>query len=494
MTDHPTAGARLSTVAAAVGGTLVGGAGDPWVRDVTHDSRQAAPEVLFAARPGARADGHDFAPGAVAAGSPALLVERPVAAEAPQVQVASVAEALGPAAAEVHGHPSRELTVLGVTGTNGKTTTTTLLQGVLEHAGLRAGLIGTTGVRGSGWVETGVRTTPEASDLQRLLRRLREEGVQAAAMEVSSHGLALGRMGGTRVAVAGFTNLSQDHLDFHGDMERYAAAKARLLTPALSDQAVVCIDDAWGRRLAQEATVPLTTVGLDAADADVRAVDVALSERGASFAALGPGWRQDVTVPLPGRFNVINALLALTMSVAAGLDADTAARGLAAQGQVRGRMERVEAGQPFTVLVDYAHTPEAVAGVLEAARELATGRVTVVLGCGGERDRGKREPMGRAAARADRTVLTSDNPRSEDPEAILATLVSGAHAAGPRELLVEPDRREAIAAALARAEAGDVVVIAGKGHETTQDLGDRVIDFDDRVVAREVLGERGGGW
>ncbi len=491
MTDPPAAGAPLSAVAEAVDGRPVGTDGDPWLTDVTHDSREAGPGVLFAARPGARADGHDFAPGAAAAGSPALLVEHPVDAPVPQVAVDRVAHALGPAAAVVHGHPSRDLLVLGVTGTNGKTTTATLLHAILEHAGRPAGLIGTTGVRGHGWSQAGTRTTPEASELQRLWRRLRDEGVRAAVMEVSSHGLALGRMGGTRVAVAGFTTLSQDHLDFHGDLERYAAAKAQLLTPELSDRAAVCIDDAWGRWMADQARVPVTTVGVVAEDADVRAHEVALSAAGASFVARGPGWHVPVTLPLPGRFNVANALLAVAMSVEAGLDPTTAAQGLAS-GHVRGRMERVEAGAPFTILVDYAHTPEAVVGVLEAARELAQGRVTVVLGCGGDRDRGKRGPMGEAAAAADRTILTSDNPRHEDPDDILAALVAGARAADPRELHVEPDRRAAIALALARAEPGDVVVLAGKGHETTQDLGDRVVDFDDRAVAREVLAEQGG--
>lgn len=478
----------LDAVAGAVGGRVLGDPEGVAVVDVTHDSRGAGPGVLFACRPGARADGHDYAPTAAAAGSPALLVERPLALDLPQVQVPSVARVLGLAAAAVHGHPSEALLLLGVTGTNGKTTVTSLLEAVLAEAGHLTGLVGTTGARLGGEPLPGVRTTPEATDLQRLWRHMLTAGGSAAAMEVSSHGLALGRMVGTRVDVAGFTNLSQDHLDFHGDLEAYFAAKAQLFTPRYAERAAVVVDDAWGQRLARQADVPVTTVSGTGGDADVVATDVAADATGSAFTAVGPGWRQPMRVALAGPFNVTNALLTLAMADLAGLDRAAAARTIAGVAGVRGRMERVEAGQPFTVLVDYAHTPAAVDGVLAAARAITAGRVLVVIGCGGDRDRDKRRPMGRAAAAgADVAVLTSDNPRSEDPAAILDAVAAGAGEVAGADVRREPDRRAAIAWACEAAEAGDVVVIAGKGHETTQELADRVVEFDDRAVAAEML-------
>jgi UDP-N-acetylmuramoyl-L-alanyl-D-glutamate--2,6-diaminopimelate ligase len=479
----------VDAVAGVVGGRVLGDGHGVAVVDVTHDSREAGPGVLFACRPGTRADGHDFAGQAVAAGSPALLVERPVDAAVPQVQVSSVARALGLAAAAVHGHPADALELLGVTGTNGKTTVATLLEAVLARAGHLTGLVGTTGARLGGEALPGLRTTPESTDLQRLWRRMREAGATAAVMEVSSHGLALGRMLGTRVDVAGFTNLSQDHLDFHADMEDYFAAKAELFTPRCAERAAVVVDDAWGRRLAEQAGVPVTTISGAGRDADVRAAEVSVDATGSALTAVGPGWRQPLRVSLPGPFNVTNALLALAMADLAGVDRRLAADAIAAVPGVRGRMERVEAGQPFTVLVDYAHTSAAVEGTLAAARALTRGRVIVVVGCGGDRDRDKRAPMGAAAASgADLAVLTSDNPRTEDPERILDAVAAGAAEVAGARVHREPDRRVAIAAALKAARPGDVVVIAGKGHETVQELADRVVDFDDRAVAAELLG------
>jgi UDP-N-acetylmuramoyl-L-alanyl-D-glutamate--2,6-diaminopimelate ligase len=493
--------------------TLPGGArlatGDPdaartSITDVTHDSAQAGPGVLFAARPGTRADGHDFAQQAVGAGAAALLVERVVAVTpaVPQVVVRSVAAAMGPAAAAVHGHPSRELLLLGVTGTNGKTTTTYLLEAALAAAGHRTGVIGTVETRIAGQAVPGVRTTPEATDLQRLLRRMRAAGVTAVAMEVSSHGLALGRVAGARFAAAAFTNLTQDHLDFHADLEDYFAAKALLFTPVFTDRAVVNVDDPWGRRLADRlrtvGEVAVTTVGRvgdppAGTTPDVVIDDVVERTDGSRFALRLHDRAVPATTRLPGHFNVANAAGAVVTAMVAGVDLDAAVAGVAALSGVPGRMERVDVGQPFSVLVDYAHTPDSLENVLRAARRLAGDRqVLVVVGCGGDRDRAKRPLMGRAAAElADVAVLTSDNPRSEDPRAILDAMMAGARGVAGARVAVEVDRRAGIAAALAAASPGDVVVIAGKGHEPYQELADHTIDFDDRLVARELLAGRG---
>ncbi|MGH8899608.1 MAG: UDP-N-acetylmuramoyl-L-alanyl-D-glutamate--2,6-diaminopimelate ligase [Egibacteraceae bacterium] len=459
--------------------------------DITHDSRQAGPGVLFACRPGQRVDGHDFAPRAVAVGSPALLVERRCDLAVPQIVVRSVADALGPAAAAIHGHPSRALTLIGVTGTNGKTTTAYLLESVLRAAGHVTGLIGTVQTLVAGRSIPGARTTPESTDLQRLLRRMVNARVTAVAMEVTSHALALGRVVGTEFAAAVFTNLTQDHLDFHGHLEDYYAAKARLFHPEYTRVGVVNVDDPWGRRLAAAAPVAVLRVSPSGAatDADIAALDVEAGRVGSTLTVACAGERVRLRTRLPGRFNVANALCALAAAHAVGVDLDAAVAGIAALDGVPGRMERVDAGQPFTVLVDYAHSPDSVANVLVAARDLAgPRRVLVVVGCGGDRDATKRSLMGRAAAEsADLTVLTSDNPRSEDPLAILDTMVSGAQSVPQAAWTVEPDRRAAIALALQAAEPGDVVVIAGKGHESYQELADQVLPFDDRLVARELL-------
>ncbi|MGH8904118.1 MAG: UDP-N-acetylmuramoyl-L-alanyl-D-glutamate--2,6-diaminopimelate ligase [Egibacteraceae bacterium] len=459
--------------------------------DITHDSRLAGPGVLFACRPGQRVDGHDFAPQAVAAGSPALLVERHCDLAVPQIVVPSVADTLGPAAAAVHGHPSRALMLIGITGTNGKTTTAYLLESALRAAGHVTGLIGTVQTIVAGQATPGARTTPESTDLQRLFKRMVDSGVTAAVMEVSSHGLALGRVAATSFAVAVFTNLSQDHLDFHADLEDYYAAKARLFLPAHTRVGVVNVDDPWGRRLATTAPVTMLRVSPSGAatDGDVVAVDVEAERIGWTVTVACAGRRLRLRTRLPGRFNVANALCALAAAHACGIELDDAVDGIAALDGVPGRMERVDAGQPFTVLVDYAHTPDSVANVLAAARDLANpGRVLAVVGCGGDRDPTKRSLMGRAAAElADLTVMTSDNPRSEDPLVILDMMVSGARAVPRAAWTVEPDRRAAIALALQAAEAGDVVVIAGKGHEPYQEVAGQILPFDDRLVARELL-------
>jgi len=474
--------ATLAEVAEAIGAPAGhgGGGGRPGVtvEAITHDSRAVAPGTLFCCVPGARADGHDFAPRAVAAGAVALLVQRPLAVDLPQLVVDDVRRAMGPAASAVYGHPSRELTVIGVTGTNGKSSTVALLAAIWEKAGQRAEVYGTL---------TGARTTPEAPDLQRQLRESRDRGVSVVAMEVSSHALELGRVGGTRFAAAVFTNLGRDHLDFHGDVESYYRAKARLFDPGFTDTAVVNLDDAHGRRLAGEV----------AAAGGVAVHGYALADA-AGLQADGPvsrfTWRgHPVTLHLAGRHNVSNALAAATAAAALGLDPAPVAAALDEARPVRGRFELVDGGQPFHVAVDYAHTPDALEAVITAAREVTAGRVIVVFGCGGDRDHDKRPEMGAVVDRlADLAVVTSDNPRSEDPDAIIAAVVAGMAAAGdPDRVRVEPDRRRAIGLALSLAAPGDLVLLAGKGHETTQVIGDVTLPFDDRAVALEVLGEAG---
>jgi UDP-N-acetylmuramoyl-L-alanyl-D-glutamate--2,6-diaminopimelate ligase len=460
--------------------------------DVTADSRAAGPGSLFFCVPGGRVDGHDFAPEAVAHGASALVVDRWLDLDVAQVSVPSVREAMGPASAAVFGNPSAAMTVVGVTGTNGKTTTAFMLEGALAQLGMTTGLIGTVEVHVAGRVLPVVHTTPEAPELQRLLARMRDAAVGAVAMEVSSHGLALGRVAGTRFACAVFTNLTQDHLDFHGTMESYERAKASLFDPSYAERGAVNADDPAGVRLVEHAAIPITTFGLGEG-ADVRAVDVSSSHAGSSFSCVAAGERVPVTVRIAGPYNVSNALAALAAFRALGLPIQAAADGIASLAGVPGRMEAVDAGQPFTVLVDYAHTPDSLTNVLLAARAVCERSLVVVFGCGGDRDRGKRPLMGAVAAElADRAIITSDNPRSEDPLAIIAEIEAGARETG-RPYEMEPDRREAIRMAVGGASAGDVVVIAGKGHETGQRFADRVVPFDDRIVAREELERLGAG-
>ena len=490
----------LAAVAAAVpGGAVLGApsAAGTVVVDAVHDSRAARPGALFCALPGAHTDGHDHAAAAVRTGASALLVERRLDLDVPQVRVPSTRRALGPVAALVHGTPSHELVAVGVTGTNGKTTTVALVEAAAAAAGLGTGVVGTTGARVHGAPVPNERTTPEATDLQRLLRRFVDRGVDVAALEVSSHGLALHRIDGTRLRVAGFTMLGDDHLDFHGDRASYLAAKQRLFAGELAARAVVVVDHDAGRTVAAGAGVPVTTLATRGGDADHRLVDVEVDLEGGRGVLEGPGGRTvAVRTRLLGHHNLANAALALLLAESAGVPLDAAAAGIAACGGVPGRLERVPgpSGAP-TVLVDYAHTPDAIATVLLELRRLAPadGRVAVVVGAGGDRDTAKRGPMGAAAAQADLAVLTSDNPRSEDPATILAAVAAGARGAvaagAPADVVTEPDRRAAIARAVAWARGGDVVVVAGKGHETGQVLADRVVPFDDREVAAAVLAE-----
>jgi UDP-N-acetylmuramoyl-L-alanyl-D-glutamate--2,6-diaminopimelate ligase len=425
-------------------------------------------------------------------GAVALLVDRPVTVPDPvtQVRVERVRSAIGPIASRFYGDPSTAMRVLGITGTNGKTTTTYLLEAIAGAAGDRTGVIGTTGARIAGVDEPLAFTTPEATELQQVLARMHAANVATVAMEVSSHALAYERVDGTRFAAVCFTNLSQDHLDEHGTLEDYFEAKARLFTPGFSGSAAIGLDDEWGSRLAPRATdagLDVWTFGLDPRAA-VRASNVALDAEGTTLQLESPaGPATTLRLALVGTFNVQNALAAAATAFAAGFSLADVVAGLQQDLVVPGRMERVTAGQPFTVLVDYAHGPTAVERLLVESRRLAAGgRVLVAFGCGGDRDPSKRVEMGRAASDADLVVLTSDNPRSEDPAAIAAAAEVGLRERAAT-YAVELDRRRAIRQVLGEARPGDVVVIAGKGHEQGQNVAGVVTPFDDRVVAREEL-------
>jgi UDP-N-acetylmuramoyl-L-alanyl-D-glutamate--2,6-diaminopimelate ligase len=469
---------------------------DADVRGLVLDSRQVAPGDVFFALPGARADGARFVASAIAAGACAVVGPRFLAAQG--VTVIEVEEprlALAQAACAFHGHPSAELEVVAVTGTNGKTTTTFMLEAIFGAARQRAGVIGTTGIRVDGETRPSAFTTPEAPQLQALLAEMRAHGVTEVALEASSHALAQRRTWGLAHDVAVFTNLTQDHLDYHGTMDAYLDAKLMLFDgrngdPGKAWTAVVNADDPMAARVAAAAAVGGGRVVVfgEHAHADVRIVRVTPEPGGLAILLATPEDTCSLALPMLGRFNAWNAAAALAAARALGISREVALRGLEAFAGVPGRLERVDAGQPFTVVVDYAHTPDALQRALAACREHATGRVLCVFGCGGDRDRGKRPQMGAlAASHADAAWVTNDNPRSEAPEAIAREIVAGAPGGG---LVTVLDRREAIGAALSAARAGDVVLIAGKGHETTQTIGDAVQPFDDREVARAALGAR----
>jgi len=471
------------------------------IGDLAYNSRRVGPGALFFCFPGERIDRHDFAAAAVEAGAVALVVERTLELGVPQARVADGRAAMAPIAAAFNGDPTSELTVIGITGTNGKTTTAFLVRHLLESSGTRCGLLGTVQRVIGGQIEEVERTTPEAIDLQRTFDRMLESGDRACAMEVSSHALVLHRADGIHFAVKVFTNLSQDHLDFHADMEDYFAAKRLLFsaeggTPLIEIEggvSVLNVDDPYGRRLAGELSCgdggECITYSAAGGDADFSASDVAFDAGGSRFLCLSPEGELKVESRLPGDFNVSNALAALAVAHALGVDLHKAAAALAGAGQVPGRFESIDEGQPFAVVVDYAHTPDSLENVLRAARRLTGGRLISVFGCGGDRDREKRPLMGRAGAElSDVAVVTSDNPRSEDPAAIIEQIRVGIPDNAHAEVLVEQDRRRAIAIALERAGEGDTVVIAGKGHEQGQEFeSGRKIPFDDRDVAREEL-------
>jgi UDP-N-acetylmuramoyl-L-alanyl-D-glutamate--2,6-diaminopimelate ligase len=476
---------RLAELVGGLPGARVVGDGAVGVRELAYDSRKVEPGTLFFCVVGEKVDGHQFGARAVEDGAAALVVERELTdLDVAQVVVGDSRAAMAPLAARFYGDPTAELRVVGVTGTNGKTTTAFLLHEILKAAEFPCGLLGTVKQIVGGVEKEVVRTTPEAIELQSTFRQMLDGGDEACAMEVSSHAMTLHRADAIHFEVAIFTNLTQDHLDFHADMEDYFRAKRKLFE-AGPKTAIVNVDDPYGRRLAEE--FECVTFSAEGAEADYSARDVSFDAAGARF-SVGD---MDLRTGLPGHFNVANALGAFAAAEAMGVGSEIAAAGLARAARVPGRFEPIDEGQGFSVLVDYAHTPDSLENVLRAARRLTEGSLISVFGAGGDRDRDKRPKMGRAGAElSDLTVITSDNPRSEDPEEIVAEVASGAEGASELEVVV--DRREAIALALARAAPGDTVVIAGKGHEQGQEFEDgRKIPFDDREVAREELWKLG---
>ncbi|KRB72627.1 UDP-N-acetylmuramoylalanyl-D-glutamate--2,6-diaminopimelate ligase [Kitasatospora sp. Root187] len=486
----------IASIAELLG--IPGTPADVLVTGITHSHSAVLPGDLYVILPDSRADAQEAVAAARAAGAVAVLAE-PAAADRlggcglPVLVVTGLRSRLAELSSWFYGRAADGLLSFGVTGTNGKTTSCYLLEGGLIGAGRTPGLLGTVERRLGAERFAGELTTPEAPQLYALLAVMAERGADALAMEVSSHAMRLGRVDALVLDVAVFTNLTHDHLDFHPDMADYYRAKAALFTPDRCRRAVVNIDDPHGRRLAGEASVPVVTFSAEGdPGADWRAVDTVLLADGSTFRVLGPGGaRADVRIALPGGYNVANALGAVAALATAGLPLDRVVAGIGAVAGVPGRVERVEAGQPYLAVVDYAHQPDALRAVLTTLRAVTPGRLHVVIGCGGDRDTAKRAVMGEVAARfADTAVLTTDNPRSEDPLAILATMRAGAAAVpdGERgELLVVADRAEAIAAVVARADAGDTVLIAGKGHESGQQIGAVHLPFDDRAVLRAAI-------
>ena len=472
---------------------------DRAVTGLTDDSRRVSPGGLFVAVKGTQSDGHRFLAQAVAAGAGAIVVETGrVSGETlasigvPVFQVGDSRRALGLLASRFHGDPSSRLKMIGVTGTNGKTTTTYVCKSILETAGVRVGLIGTVAYLFGEEQVAATHTTPGALELQGLLRKMVDAGMQAVVMEVSSHALALDRTAGCEFGTAVFTNLTQDHLDFHADMEDYFGAKLRLFTVLAPEaRAIANGDDPYGKRVIEATRARAWTFAIDG-PADLRAEDVQVSLSGVRFTARTPAGPVALRSPLVGRHNVHNILAAVGVGLAQGVPLEAIAAGVAALKNVPGRFEQVDAGQPFTVVVDYAHTEDALYRLLTTAQTVRTGRIITVFGCGGDRDRGKRPKMGRVAARySDVVVVTSDNPRTEDPGAIIREILPGVEAglreAGRGRYLVHAVRRAAIAEAIRLAQPGDLVLIAGKGHEDYQIIGKDKHPFDDRVVAREAI-------
>lgn len=479
---------ELDALIRALAPSEVAGAQSVEIGDLAYDTRHVTGGALYFCVPGLRVDGHDLAWEAIERGAVALVVERPLEVGVPQLVVADSRAAMAVAADVFFGEPTKELEIAGVTGTNGKTTSAILLRTMLEAAGRKAGLVGTIEWIVGGEHRPAPFTTPEAIDLQRLFREMLQKGDRGAAVEASSHGSALGRLDRVRFDALVFTNLTQDHLDLHGTMDDYFQAKRRLFTSAQPPPAAVNVGDEWGRRLASELAgahrAPLVTFGLGD-DAEVRPEDLEVSAHGSRFRAAGI----DIETPLRGLFNVENVLGAVAAGLLLDLDEDAIATGIACVTGVPGRFEAVDEGQAFSVIVDYAHTPDSLDTVLRAARGLGDGRVIVVFGAGGDRDRGKRPLMGRVAVElADDVIVTSDNPRSEEPVSIIADVLQGTGV----DVEMDPDRRAAIARAIELAGPGDVVVIAGKGHEQGQEIAGVLYPFDDRTVAREALAELQG--
>jgi UDP-N-acetylmuramoyl-L-alanyl-D-glutamate--2,6-diaminopimelate ligase len=461
--------------------------GDATLVDLSCDGRQVGPGVAFCALAGRYADGHDYAEQAVAAGAAALVVERFLDLDVPQLRVPDVRSALGPLAGVVHGWPDRQLRLAAVTGTDGKTTTAHLLERCLAAGGRRTGSIGTVGTRVAGRVTASRATTPEAPDLNRLLARMVRAGVQDVAMEVSSHGLDLGRVAGLSFAVSVFTNLSPEHLDHHRTMERYWTAKARLFEPEISRYAVIGVDDEWGERLAAASSVPTVTYGRTRG-ADVVITDVDTDLDGTRVRLRWGRRRIELSTRTPGAVNASNATGAYLAALALGVDEELAVRGLAEAPRVPGRFDVVDVGQPFLVVIDYAHTAAALAALIETARSLVDpgGRVIVVVGARGGRYRQKRAAIGSVASRADLVVVTADSPGPEDPAVIADEILAGVHV-NSTSPVVELDRGSAIAAAIGVARPGDAVLIVGRGHERYYERGRDRIELDDRVAAHAAI-------
>jgi len=481
---------RLDQIVKGVGTAELSGDPATEISGLAYDSRRVEPGGLFFCVTGMESDGHEFATAAVDRGAVALVCERPLGLGLAEVLVPDSRAAMAVMAANFNDHPTRDLKVAGITGTNGKTTTAFLLRDVLESAGIHSGLMGTVKQLVGGEEEPVERTTPESVEMQATFRRMFDAGDEACVLEASSHAMVLNRCDAIEFDLAVFTNLTQDHLDFHQDMEDYFHAK-RLLFAADPEASVVNIDDSYGQRLAAE--FETITYSAEGSAADYSAFDIVFDVAGATFSVESEHGTLEVRTGLPGLFNVANALAALAGAIALGVTPGDAVAGLSEAGRVPGRFEPIDEGQDFAVLVDYAHTPDSVENALRAARELTAGRLIAVVGAGGDRDRAKRPLMGQAASEiADLTVVTSDNPRSEEPQAIIDDVLDGI--ADRDAVEVEVDRSAAIRLALATAGPGDTVVIAGKGHEQGQEFKDgRKIPFDDREVARGHLRGIDGG-
>jgi UDP-N-acetylmuramoyl-L-alanyl-D-glutamate--2,6-diaminopimelate ligase len=491
-------GRDLRSLVSVLPGASVKGESRVQIGGLSYDSRQVERGDLFFCLRGLTSDGHTHVPGALKSGAVAVVAEEPVeTGSCPLVLVKETREAMARVSAAFYGFPSRSLKVLGITGTNGKTTTSYMVAAALEKAGLKAGVLGTLGYAGPGFKQTGAHTTPEAPTFQRLLRTMADEGASCVAAEISSHALALKRAAATFFEAALFTNLSRDHLDFHGSLEAYREAKLGLFRsgglwePGSPRRAVLNADDPNWEYFAKASSAPVVTYGTGEG-ADVRGTDVSLDSEGASFGLKYKDGVFPVRVNISGLFNVHNALAAAAAAFVLGCDETAIASGIESVKRVPGRMERIECGQDFRVTVDYAHTPDALSNVLSALRSITPGKLICVFGCGGDRDRGKRPVMGASVAnRSDFVIVTSDNPRSEDPALIMRQIVRGIEAEGLVNFKTISDRSEAIDAGLRMATAGDTVLIAGKGHEDCQILGDKRVHFDDREVARDVLKRMG---
>lgn len=491
---------RLGSLLSGLESLQIEGCADREIGQIDYDSRKVQKGSLFVAIPGAKDDGHRHAEEAIGRGAVAVVCEKDLspslsfpAPHIPFIQVPDARRALAQMAAHFYGHPAERLTLIGITGTNGKTTTAYLVESILKAAGHQAGYIGTLGYRCGDHLEQTCLTTPEAPDLQRILQEMAEQGTSHVVLEVSSHSLTLHRVEGCCFPVGVFTNLTGDHLDFHGTMEEYFSAKQRLFRELGVEVAVINRDDPWGRSILDSSGARPLTYGLES-PADICAREIRLTQSRLSFTARTPAGEVALESNLIGRHNLYNILAAIGVSHTLGLNGEQVRQGVRALKGVPGRFERVEMGQDFAVMVDYAHTDDALRRVLSAARELTPGRLILVFGCGGDRDRSKRPRMGEVGANhSDYAIITSDNPRSEDPQAIVREVELGFRqapsASGRYE--VEMDRRQAIQRAISLARSGDTVVIAGKGHETYQILNDRVIHFDDREVARQAIEGKG---